>query len=98
MEALASGIPAVVSSLGGPKFVIKPNHSGFVATSADDYAASIWTLWHDGELLRVMSRNARQRALQFSWPGVFEKVHQNYADAFARELAEKALPTEALAP
>src|SRR5262249_925758 len=32
-EALASGTPALVSSYGGPKFIVRPGISGFVASS-----------------------------------------------------------------
>jgi phosphatidylinositol alpha 1,6-mannosyltransferase len=71
-EALASGVPAVVSDRGGPQSVIENGRSGLVARANDpaDLAAQVARLIGDRELRTAMSAAARQRAQERSWPAV----------------------------
>lgn len=80
LEALASGVPAVVSSGGGPKFIVGTNGGGFVAGNVAEYAEAIMKLYRDPELRQSSARAARQRAMSFSWDAVFEEVYQGYND------------------
>lgn len=77
-EAFASGVPAVVTPGGGPKFIIRENETGFVAHDAAEFAAHIRLLMHDSERLAEMKRAARAQALEATWDKVFEGVYQAY--------------------
>ncbi|MBR9990680.1 MAG: glycosyltransferase family 1 protein [Gemmatimonadetes bacterium] len=71
-EAMASGVPAVVSDRGGPQGVIEPGRSGLVARANDpaDLADKVERLLRDPDLRAAMSRAARQRALERTWPAI----------------------------
>lgn len=77
-EAFASGVPAVVTPNGGPKFIIRENETGFVAKDAAEFAQHIRTLMGDRQRLSEMKRAARAQALEATWDKVFEGVYQAY--------------------
>ncbi len=78
LEAFASGVPAVVTDSGGPKFIVRDGVSGFVAASNADFIAHTARLLKDAELRRKMADAARQQACAESWDAVFEKVYEGY--------------------
>ena len=80
-EAFASGVPAIVANVGGPKFIVKSGENGFVAENVPDFARRVIELMDDRPKLRRMSDAARQFALAQSWDAVFEKVYQAYAES-----------------
>ena len=84
LEALASGVPAVVSSQGGPKFLVQPGVTGFVATSEDEFTNSVERLAKDSVLRARMSLAAVDYAQEQSWDRVFESVWKIYEDGVAR--------------
>lgn len=77
-EAFASGVPAVVTPHGGPKFIIRENETGFVAHDAAEFAQHIRMLMEDRERLTAMKLAARAQALEATWDKVFEGVYQAY--------------------
>ena len=77
-EAFASGVPAVVTPGGGPKFIIRENETGFVAHDAAEFAAHIRMLMKDRSRLAEMKRAARAQALEATWDKVFEGVYRAY--------------------
>jgi glycosyltransferase involved in cell wall biosynthesis len=77
LEALASGVPAIVTPSGGPKFIVQHGHTGFIAAN-DDFAAAIATLAHDPQRLARMRLDAREYALTCSWDAVFDRVYAAY--------------------
>ena len=81
LEALASGVPAVVMAGGGPKFIIEPDKSGFVAHDETELA-DIVVRWAketaDPERKQQWRAAARTRALTFSWPRMFEQMYEAY--------------------
>jgi glycosyltransferase involved in cell wall biosynthesis len=83
-EALASGTPTLVSSCGGPKFIVRPGISGFVASSERDFVESARAAIDDGERHQRMRMAARQQALSASWDHVFEEVIEAYVAATDR--------------
>ena len=85
LEAMASGVPAVVTADGGPKFLVRPGETGFVAAGDDEFLSAVRRLALDaGERLR-MGRAARAHALQFPWDHVFEtEVYATYRIALDR--------------
>ena len=44
LEALASGVPAVVTDSGGPRFIVRDSETGFVARDLHEFAARIQSL------------------------------------------------------
>jgi phosphatidylinositol alpha 1,6-mannosyltransferase len=79
-EAMASGVPAVVSDRGGPQSVIEDGCCGLVARANDpvDLADKVERLIRDGELRGTMSRAARQRAQERSWAAVNAVLLREY--------------------
>ncbi len=75
LEAQASGLPVVVSDLGGPKELVEKGVNGFVtkAHDAKDFARAIKTLATDAELRARMSAAARESVINRSWPNAFQK-------------------------
>lgn len=78
LEALASGVPAIVTDKGGPRFIITAGEDGFVAQDLPEFVTAINLLAANaGELARMRVR-ARARALKASWDSVFESVYSVY--------------------
>src|SRR6476646_7166993 len=75
LEAQASGLPVIVSDLGGPKELVEDGTTGFVtkAHDPDDFAQAINRVTNDSKLRAQMGREARQRVIDRSWPGAFRK-------------------------
>jgi glycosyltransferase involved in cell wall biosynthesis len=78
LEALASGVPAVVTNGGGPKFLVQSGVTGHVASSDWDFISFVNNIMTDPGLHRQMSEAARQYASVQSWDSVFEAVFQAY--------------------
>ena len=77
LEALASGVPAIVTPDGGPKYIVRDGETGFV-TADDGFAAAIAVLAVDRARLNRMRECARSYALRCSWDAVFERVYGAY--------------------
>jgi glycosyltransferase involved in cell wall biosynthesis len=80
LEALASGVPAVVTNGGGPKFIVRHGEDGFVAQSDAEFVDCVSTLIAHPERLAAMRVAAREHALQASWDAVFERVYGAYEE------------------
>lgn len=94
-EALASGVPAIVSAHGGPKFLVREGIDGFVAADVAGFARAVMTLYRDRELLARMKLHAREAAEQKSWPAVFESIYEHYERGFASGVLPRAISTGA---
>jgi glycosyltransferase involved in cell wall biosynthesis len=78
LEAMASGIPALVTDEGGPQFIVQHGKTGFVAKNARDFVEQILWLAANREPRETMSRAARAFALTNTWDAVFDFVYAMY--------------------
>jgi phosphatidylinositol alpha 1,6-mannosyltransferase len=79
LEALASGLPCVVTNEGGPKFLINEGLTGHIATDSADFISFVSAVSSSVDLRRRMGSAARNYALSQSWDTVFEEVFAAYA-------------------
>ena len=78
LEAMASGVPVVVSNEGGPKYLVAPGKNGFIASTVDTFADALIDLRSNSDLRQRMSNHARAAATLHSWDRVFENVYSRY--------------------
>nr|MBA3600824.1 glycosyltransferase [Acidobacteriota bacterium] len=88
-EANASGVPAIVTDQGGPKFIVRHNETGFIAENTGEFVKYSLELMNDAEKLAKMKRLSRKFAQSRSWDAVFKAVYQAYAETYAIGLADK---------
>jgi glycosyltransferase involved in cell wall biosynthesis len=82
LEALATGLPAIVTSDGGPKFIVEHEKSGFVAKNDSEFIDYVDKLRREPTLLAQMRAAARERAESSpSWDSVFSSVYDVYEKA-----------------
>ena len=84
LEALASGVPAVVTASGGPKFIVRDGETGFVTDNDDAFLAQTLALATDPGLRRKMSTQARLAAIGTTWDNVFAEIEVAYRAATLR--------------
>jgi glycosyltransferase involved in cell wall biosynthesis len=82
LEAMASGLPVVVTPTGGTPELVEPGINGFIFDWADvDRLTSyLHRFAQDRPLVRRMGDAARRRASDFSW----ETAAQRYIEIFAQ--------------
>ena len=78
LEAFASGVPAVVTDSGGPRFIIHHGENGFVTSDLREFASCVEGLIRNPPQLAAMRRSARSHALSASWDAVFDSVYAGY--------------------
>jgi phosphatidylinositol alpha 1,6-mannosyltransferase len=78
LEALSSGVPAIVTPDGGPRYIVMEGQTGFVAED-EDFASAILSVFQNPQLHDGMRAAARADALSTSWDSVFESVYDGYA-------------------
>ncbi|HWX56473.1 MAG TPA: glycosyltransferase [Verrucomicrobiae bacterium] len=84
LEALASGVPAVVTNGGGPKFIVRDGETGFVTATSFSFAQAVAQLTVDKEMRSRMGAAARVHAFSASWDSVFDRVYNGYQSAIPR--------------
>ncbi|HKE21618.1 MAG TPA: glycosyltransferase [Bryobacteraceae bacterium] len=78
-EALASGVPALVTNGGGPQTIVGHGVTGLVAANEEELCGYVLRLIRRPEERIAMGAAGRQHMLTRSWDDVFEKVYRTYA-------------------
>jgi len=78
LEAMASGVPPVVSPLTGSRAHIQDGRTGFYADDLKTFTSSVIRLMDDEALRRKVSCAARKFACSRGWDGVFDQIYQTY--------------------
>ncbi len=77
LEALASGVPSVVTPDGGPPTIIRDGETGRIATD-EEFANAVAEVIRDPKRHAAMRLAAREFALTMSWDAVFDGVYAAY--------------------
>ncbi|MEO5860200.1 MAG: glycosyltransferase [Pyrinomonadaceae bacterium] len=88
-EAHASGVPAIVSDQGGPKFIVSHGETGFIAKDLAEFTGYTMGLMNDRSKLEEMKTMSRTSAMSRSWDSVFESVYAAYVEAIALAESQK---------
>ncbi|HEX4783443.1 MAG TPA: glycosyltransferase [Candidatus Sulfotelmatobacter sp.] len=78
LEALASGVPAVVTDRGGPQYTVRHGSSGYVARNFEEFVSYTARLISEPDLLSAMRIAARAQAETTSWDRIFEGMYEAY--------------------
>jgi glycosyltransferase involved in cell wall biosynthesis len=77
LEALASGVPAIVTPDGGPRSIVREGETGYIVPD-EAFTAAILEILRNPAQLVAMRLAARAYALTASWDSVFEGVYAGY--------------------
>jgi phosphatidylinositol alpha-mannosyltransferase len=89
LEAMAAGVPIVASDIHGFKRVVERNVQGILVEPRNPraLAAALYALARDPELRHDMGEAGRERAPEFSWDRVTERIVDYYYEVRERVLA-----------
>ncbi|HEY1903984.1 MAG TPA: glycosyltransferase [Terracidiphilus sp.] len=86
LEAMASGVPAIVTIDGGPKTIVRDGETGRIAEDCE-FAAAVAAVLGNPEKHAEMRLAARAHALTMSWDAVFEGVYAGYEELAPQSVA-----------
>lgn len=85
LEALASGVPAIVTPDGGPKTIVRENETGRIVPD-EKFTSAVAGILGDSAKHEVMRKSARAYALTASWDSVFEGIYVAYESILSRRM------------
>lgn len=91
LEALASGVPAVVTASGGPKYTVRHDVTGYVAQDLDEFCEFVFALMSKPDVRRSMGRAGRKFAEGSSWDHAFQGIYGAYSEHVGRASASGAV-------
>ena len=77
-EAAASQVPAVVTNEGGPRHLVVPGVTGYVARSNEEFIEQVLELARDKTLRLRMGQAAREKIAGISWDAAFHLTYAAY--------------------
>jgi glycosyltransferase involved in cell wall biosynthesis len=80
-EAMASGVPPVVTGAGGPKYLVEDGRTGYITGSDEEFASVIVRLARHKTLRTAIGQSAAKRMQSRSWDNVFHGVYHAYANS-----------------
>lgn len=80
LEALASGVPAVVTDVGGPQCTVEDGCTGLVTRSREEFSQAVGLLLASPQLRAGMARQAQEYAQRHTWEHAFERLYAAYAE------------------
>lgn len=88
LEAMASGIPAVVADATGSKSLVESGVTGYLAPPKNtvQFAEMVMKIAEDDELRFNMSEAARQKSLAYAWDTINNGLVENYLEALNEPL------------
>ena len=92
LESMLSGVPTVVSDVGGLDEIIEHGVNGMksYAGNCNSIADSVLTLLYDHKLCLNISKNAKNKVKeQFNWNKIAQETHFIYEKAICQTMAEK---------
>lgn len=80
LEAMASGLPIIVTRVRGLQEIIKDGENGFLVEpkNPEQIAEKVLMLLEDEELRERISRNNKKRVNDYSWESIVERVEEVY--------------------
>ncbi len=91
-EAAASGVPAVVTNEGGPRHLIVPGETGYVATEDTEFVEKVVELAHNPQLLKRLGRAAREKMAGISWDAALDKTYAAYRYCLPERTQDQVAP------
>jgi glycosyltransferase involved in cell wall biosynthesis len=83
-EAMASGLPTIVTNRGGCRDLVKHGETGYISEhEASAFAEAARCLRDDPDLRRQMGQQARQTAETRPWEAIMAQLEGYYAEAVA---------------
>ncbi|UCF06052.1 MAG: glycosyltransferase family 1 protein [bacterium] len=78
LEAMASGLPVIVTDRMAPRELIEDGVNGFIVKDRSEMKERIGLLMRDGGLRKRMGKASRRLAEQRTWDSVFDKLFEDY--------------------
>jgi phosphatidylinositol alpha 1,6-mannosyltransferase len=85
LEAMASGVPAVVTPDGGPCTIVRDGQTGRIVPD-ERFSAAVAEILTDAAKHEAMRDAARAHALTASWDAVFDGVYDAYETLLPQEV------------
>jgi len=95
LEAMASGTPVIASNVGGLRYTVSDNESGFLVPprSPETVADRIRVLLNRPHLRRQMGERGVEIARRFSWGTVADQIETLYRELIPGERHQRSLHT-----